>query len=34
MNNHAGEKATVARHYVNAEDERQIAAPKTEEEIA
>lgn len=27
------EAATVARHYVNAEDERKIAAPKTQEEI-
>ena len=23
----------VARHYVNADDERKIAAPKTQEEI-
>lgn len=26
--------ATVARHYVSKDDERQIAAPKTQEEIA
>lgn len=24
---------TVARHYVNADDERKLAVPKTEEEI-
>jgi len=27
------DSGTVARHYVNAEDERKIAAPRTEEEI-
>lgn len=33
MKNQGSAKFTVARHYVNADDERKLAVPKTEEEI-